>query len=315
MPHPRAPEVEYVTLHGNRIAFRRAGDAGPVVLLIHGMAATSATWDRVIGSLAQTCTVIAPDLLGHGSSAKPGDGDYSIGGLASGLRDLMTLLGHDRATIVGHSLGGGVALQFAYQFPQLCERLVLVSSGGLGKEVHPILRAASLPGFSVLIRAFSGTWMSSGGLAVGRTMRRVGLRPGTDAQQSWESLCSFAEADTRAAFIKTIRSVIATSGQSVSALSRLYLAAAVPTLVVWGDKDPIIPVSHAEATHALIPGSRLKVVPGARHYPHRDDPAGFSEALLAFIAETDPAETSPEQWRELLAAEAARSDEAAPSAS
>src|ERR671927_675998 len=137
-------DCEEIRLHGHRVTYRRAG-WGPVVVLIHGIAGSSATWGDVIEPLAEHYTVVAPDLLGHGQSAKP-RGDYSLGAYASGLRDLLTALGHDKGTIVGHSLGGGVAMQMAYQFPDRCERMVLVSSGGLGREVHFLLRAATLPG-------------------------------------------------------------------------------------------------------------------------------------------------------------------------
>src|SRR5438105_1742084 len=129
---------QFITIHGHQVAYRAAGD-GPPVLLIHGIAGASTTWAHVLPLLARNQTVVAPDLLGHGESAKP-RGDYSLGAYASGIRDLMAALGHDRATIVGHSLGGGVAMQFAYQFPERCERLVLVASGGLGKEVSPLLK-------------------------------------------------------------------------------------------------------------------------------------------------------------------------------
>ena len=305
MPSTDHP-VSTIALHGERIAYRSAGTGGPVVVLLHGMANTSATWLPVLSALGESCTVIAPDLLGSGASSKPRTGDYSLGSYASGVRDLLTVLGHERATVVGHSLGGGVALQFAYQFPERLERLVLVSSGGLGQEVHPVLRLATLPGFDYVLQAFSGNWMRGAGLTAARALRALGLQPGTDAQQSWSSLVSLGDAETRKAFIKTVRSVIATNGQRVSAVDRLYLAAAVPTLLVWGDRDPIIPVSHAEATHELIPGSRLKIVAGAGHYPHRDDPVGFAEALLDFIATTERANLTSEQWRDLLLADAAR---------
>ena len=125
--------VQTVSVHGRSVSYLKAGE-GPLVLLVHGMAGTARNWDAVIEPLALHNTVIAPDFPGHGES-EPGGGDYSLGSLASGLRDLMIALGHDRATLVGHSLGGGVALQFTYQFPEMVERLVLVSSGGLGPEV------------------------------------------------------------------------------------------------------------------------------------------------------------------------------------
>jgi pimeloyl-ACP methyl ester carboxylesterase len=131
-------------LHGRPVTYAVAG-AGPVLLLVHGMGGGYENWREVIEPLARRHTVVAPDLPGHGASP-PGNGDYSIGALAAGLRDLLLALGHQRATLVGHSLGGGIAMQLAYQFPELAERLVLVSSGGLGPEVSLVLRAAALPG-------------------------------------------------------------------------------------------------------------------------------------------------------------------------
>ncbi len=163
-----AMEPRTITLHGRPVTYAQAG-SGPVLLLIHGMAGTFENWQAVIEPLAQRHTVIAPDLPGHGASA-PGAGDYSIGALAAALRDLLVALGHERTTLVGHSLGGGIAMQFAYQFPEITERLVLVSSGGLGPEVSPVLRAAALPGADLFIAATAGT-----GAAVGIRAR---ARPG-----------------------------------------------------------------------------------------------------------------------------------------
>src|SRR6202012_1934965 len=156
--------AQTVTVHGRRISFLKAGE-GPLLLLIHGMAGTAPNWERLSEPLALNNTAVAPDFPGHGES-EPGGGDYSLGSLASGLRDLMISLGHERATLVGHSLGGGVALQFTYQFPEMVERLVLVSSGGLGPEVGAILRAAALPGADLFLRAtaapgtVAGNWLT-----------------------------------------------------------------------------------------------------------------------------------------------------------
>src|SRR4029453_7765057 len=139
-----AATTRWTKVHGHDVAYRQAGE-GPLLVMIHGIAGSSGTWGPVMPLLAERYTVIAPDLLGHGESAKP-RGDYSLGAYASGVRDLLAVLGHERVTVVGHSLGGGIAMQFAYQFPERVERLVLVSSGGLGREVHLLLRAAALPG-------------------------------------------------------------------------------------------------------------------------------------------------------------------------
>src|SRR5215218_7140410 len=162
-----------IRIHGHEVAYREEGE-GSAVVLIHGIAGCSATWDAVVPRLAARHAVIAPDLLGHGESAKP-QGDYSLGAYASGVRDLLAVLGHDRVTVVGHSLGGGIALQFAYQFPEWCERLVLVGSGGLGKEVSPLLRALSAPGADYVLALLLNDRLHGWARSVGSTVGRVGI--------------------------------------------------------------------------------------------------------------------------------------------
>ena len=189
--------------------------------------------------------------------------------------------------MVGHSLGGGVAMQLAYQFPERCERLVLVSSGGLGREIHPLLRAAALPGAEVVL-----PWLCvAGRQSVGRIVHALGglgLRASADLQETWRSFVSLAEPEARRAFLHTVRGIIDLGGQRVSANDRLYLAAGLPTLIVWGEQDPLIPVRHAREAHQRIPGSRLEIFPGAGHFPHRDDPRRFAEVLLDFVETTKP---------------------------
>jgi pimeloyl-ACP methyl ester carboxylesterase len=124
--------ARFCTIHGYRRAFVCFGK-GPALLLIHGIGDSSDTWQPVLDELGRHHTVIAPDLLGHGRSEKP-RADYSIAAYANGMRDLLSVLELDRVTVIGHSLGGGVAAQFAYQFPERCERLVLVDSGGIGRS-------------------------------------------------------------------------------------------------------------------------------------------------------------------------------------
>ena len=214
--------------------------------------------------------MIAPDLPGHGDS-EPGGGDYSLGGLAAGLRDLLAVLGHDRATLVGHSLGGGVAMQFTYQFPEIVERLVLVSSGGLGPEVSPVLRAAALPGADLFIAATASIGGRVGSV-VGRGLGAVGLRPSADVAEVARGYASLADAGRRRAFLGTLHAVVGTEGQRVAAADRLYLAEALPLLIVWGARDPIIPLRHAEDAHEALPGSRLEVFEGVGHLPQLEAP-------------------------------------------
>jgi pimeloyl-ACP methyl ester carboxylesterase len=239
--------LRHCTIHGHEVAYREEG-RGPALLLVHGMAGSSATWEPVLDGLAEHCTVIAPDLLGHGTSAKP-RGDYSLGAYASGLRDLLLALGHETATVIGQSLGGGIAMQFAYQFPERCERLVLVSSGGLGSEVNLILRALTLPGAEHVLPIACHPRVAGVADAVTGLLGRVGLQPLPAANEIFRSYASLGDPTTREAFVHTLRSVIDVHGQRVSASDRLYLASDVPTLIVWGERDPIIPVAHAHDAH------------------------------------------------------------------
>jgi pimeloyl-ACP methyl ester carboxylesterase len=292
---------ESLVVHGHRLSYLRAG-SGPPLLLLHGIANNCQTWADVIPRLAESHTVIAPDLLGHGESDKP-RGDYSIAAYANGLRDLTSVLDIEQATIVGHSLGGGVALQFAYQFPERCERLVLVGSGGLGPELSAGLRAATLPGAELVLGALTG---AAGPLRVGlQGVSRIGrvtrLQRLHDLAEAGDALLALKDVEARRAFLRTLRGVADARGQAVSALDRLYLANAVPMLVIWGSRDPIVPALHAETVRELVPSARVEVFQGAGHWPHLDDPDRFSDLLLEFIAGTEPAQHDMDTWRQLLA--------------
>src|SRR4051812_24021698 len=295
--------VEEITLHGHRVSYRRDG-WGPVVLLIHGITGSSQTWEDMIPFLSEHHTVLAPDLLGHGDSAKP-RGDYSLGAYASGIRDLLVALGHPRATVVGHSLGGGIAMQLAYQFPERVERLVLVSSGGLGREGKLMLRAAALPGSEYVLPLLCAAPLRDASRAVGRALGAFGLKPGADLQGMAEGFASLAAVDARRAFLHTARSIIDITGQRVSARDRLYLAAGTPTLIVWGERDPMIPAGHGRAAHAAMPGSRLEIFEDAGHFPFNDDPIRFARVLRDFVATTEPAVHDEEHVRRLLLRDAA----------
>jgi pimeloyl-ACP methyl ester carboxylesterase len=290
--------MQEIELHGHRVAFRHDGE-GPLVVLIHGITGRSAQWQPVVENLAAHRTVLAPDLLGHGDSAKP-RGDYSLGAYASGVRDMVVGLGHDRATVVGHSLGGGIAMQFAYQFPELCERLVLVSSGGLGRDVHPLLRASTLPGSEMVLPLLAHARVLAAGEAISRAIGLLKLRAGTDLAEFASGYASLGDAEARAAFIATMRAVLDSGGQRVSALDRLYLAEVMPTLIVWGSRDPIIPPEHGRAAHEAMPGSRFELLEGLGHFPHLERPLEFSRLLADFLRTTEPARVTTASMRETL---------------
>jgi pimeloyl-ACP methyl ester carboxylesterase len=280
-------EQRVITVDGNRVVHRVAGE-GPVLLLVHGLAGCAATWRHVFAPLAERFTVIAPDLLGQGESDKP-RAEYSLDFHVDTLRDLLDALGHERATLVGQSLGGGVVMQMAYQLPERCERLVLVDSGGFGREVSVILRMLALPSSELLFPFVCTPLLRDAGRRVATWLGRAGARSTPAREEIWRSYASLADAESRHAFFRSLRDVIEPSGQAVSALARLQHAARIPTLILWGARDPFIPVSHARIAHAAIPGSRLVIFEGVGHYPHCEAPERFVETILEFIDSTEPA--------------------------
>ncbi len=290
-----AMKSKSVLLNGRLVNYVEAG-SGPVLLLIHGMAGNIGNWQKVIEPLARHHTVLAPDLPGHGASA-PGAGDYSVEAFAAGLRDLLIVLGHERATLVGHSLGGGIAMQFAYQFPEITERLVLVSSGGLGPEVSPVLRVAALPGADLFIATTAPASRSAAALA--RALAAAGLRPATDIAEVARGYASLADPDRRTAFLATLRSVIGIGGQRIHVGDWLYLVEGMPVLIVWGARDPIIPVRHGEHAHQAIPGSRLEIFDQVGHLPQLEAPGQFVAVLERFLEQTQPAQFDGGEWREM----------------
>lgn len=303
-------ETRTVSLHADEVRFFQTGDrhadsspeADPVVL-VHGIAGGAATWGPVLAELdrrGEPRRVIAPDLIGHGRA------DYSLGGYANEIRDLLARLGHRRATIVGHSLGGGIALQFQYQYPELCARLVLVDSGGLGSELHPVLRAVTLPGAEWVLPMLAHAKVMSAGGWLYESARRLPLVPGKPSVlHAAAAFGSLSDSVRRRAFVLTARNVIDMAGQRVSGLDKLYLSAGVPTLIVWGGRDAIIPAAHGAAAAAVLTGSRFELFEQAGHFPHCDEPARFTQLLLDFIDTTTPASLTPEDYATRLAAQAA----------
>ncbi|HEV7826990.1 MAG TPA: alpha/beta fold hydrolase [Mycobacteriales bacterium] len=288
-------DVEYRLIHGYRRAFRRLG-TGPPLLLIHGIGVSSATWLPVLPALAEHFDVIAPDLLGHGHSDKP-RADYGVGAYACGMRDLLSVLDVEQPTVVGHSLGGGVAMQFAYQFPERCARLLLVSSGGVGPQVHPVLRLLASPYGDRVLRLLTRPASLRLAGMLGPLLRVAGER---DAERLLAALTSLSTLDARQAYLRTLRSVVDGRGQVVTMLDRCYLAAGLPTWVLWGGRDAVIPLTHGARACAAMPGSRLVFFPEAGHFPHEDEPERFVSLVRSFVAETSPAEYDAERWRRLL---------------
>ena len=286
-------------VHGYKRVFRIAGE-GPPLLLIHGIGDSARTWDEIIPTLAREHTVIAPDLLGHGESDKP-RADYSVAAYANGMRDLLSVLGIERATVVGHSLGGGIAMQFAYQFPERTDRLVLVASGGAGRGVNPLLRAATLPGANLVTSMLR---LPGSRLAIDlgvQVLKMIDAGLAVDADELRRIVEALPDKTSRSAFFRTLRSVVDWRGQVVTMIDRAYLTRGMPVMLIWGAHDSVVPVGHAHRANAAMPGSRLEIFDDAGHFPFRTDPARFVGLLEDFCASTEPSSFSSDQWRELLA--------------
>lgn len=283
------PSLQFRTIHGHRRAYRIAG-SGPAILLIHGIGDDSTTWTSVHAKLAQRFTVIAPDLLGHGESDKP-RADYSLASFANGMRDLLMALGINRVTVVGHSLGGGVAGQFAYQYPHMVERVVLVSAGGVTKDVSPALRMVAMPLGAEALVALRLPGTQSALKFVGRAAGTFlgGTKVGRDLPDLVGVVTKLADPAALSAFSRTLRGVVDGRGQYVTMLDRSYLMTDVPKHIIWGDEDLVIPVAHAHLAHESMPGSGLDVFEKSGHMPHHDHPDRFVAVVERFIDSTEPA--------------------------
>ena len=296
----KAPEVQYLTIHGHKRAFVKAGN-GPALLLLHGLGCDHTTWNPVIAALARRYTVIAPDLLGHGLSDKP-RADYSVGGYANGMRDLLTVLGIDRVTVVGHSLGGGVAMQFAYQFPERTERMILVAPGGMGPEVTRAIRSITLPGFSAAMGVVTLPGLRHLTTAYLRLLAATGINAARDLDEVAAIVDSFKDRKTRTAIRHVVSAVVDWRGQIVTMADRAYLTAAMPMCVIWGTEDHVIPVRHAGNAAEMAPGCTVEVIANAGHFPHKDHPQRFVKIVNDFIRSTQPAVYHRGRWRALLKA-------------
>lgn len=294
------PKLRFRTIHGYRRAYRISG-SGPALLLIHGIGDNSTTWEPVHRELARRFTVIAPDLLGHGKSDKP-RADYSVAAYANGMRDLLSVLDIERVTVVGHSLGGGVAMQFAYQFPHMVERMILIGAGGVTKDVNIALRLAALPVGGEALALLRIPFVLPAIQAAGRAVSTVfgSTRIGRDIPDMLRILADLPEPTASSAFTRTLRAVVDWRGQVVTMLDRCYLTESVPVQLIWGEQDSVIPVSHARMAHAAMPGSRLDIFPQSGHFPFRERPDRFVELVERFIDETAPAEYDQGALRDLL---------------
>ena len=290
--------LQRVTLHGHSIAYRTAGD-GPVVVLVHGMAGSSDTWRHVLPALARRFTVVAPDLLGHGETAKP-RAEYS----AQRARE-RPARSPGRARARARDVRRPVARRRYRDAARVSVPGALRAAGAgverrPGREVSPLLRGLSIPGVEHLFPLVCSPALLTAGRRLTGWLATRSLRPSPVVEEIWRSYTSLADDDTRRAFFRTLRAVIDPSGQTVCATDRLYLASLLPTLIVWGARDSLIPMTHGLAAHEAIPGSRLAIFDDAGHFPHCEAPERFVETLVQFIDATEAARMPEQSWRDLL---------------
>ncbi|MBB5867356.1 pimeloyl-ACP methyl ester carboxylesterase [Allocatelliglobosispora scoriae] len=272
---------------------------GEPVLLVHGLGGSRRTWRHLLPSLAATHTVIAVDLAGHGDSDEPG-GDYSVGAHAAALRDLVVRLGYRRVTVVGHSLGGGIAMQFAYQFPDRVDRLVLIGSGGLGRDLTMVLRAATLPGSEIVVAGFSHLPGAVTRHLVPLMSRIPGCVSRHDAAAVSDAIADLRHAGRRHTFIKTAQTVIDWSGQTIDATRHLTQLGDLPTLVIWGSDDRTIPPAHQSGIVKHLAHAHLAEIADAGHYPHETHTAAVLPLLQHFLATAPAARHTESRWRRRL---------------
>jgi pimeloyl-ACP methyl ester carboxylesterase len=275
-------EDRYVTVQGLKI---RYWDVGPgagaeTILLVHGLGASIETWVANVEPLGRHYRVLALDLPGFGRSAKTGF-TFSTGFVTEIVTTFLDQVSAPKVHLVGNSMGGLVALNVALAHPQRIDRLVLADSAGLGRELAFVARLGSLPfldrfpvpawAITILVR-----WVLSRLLSNAATLPAVLV-------DRWIELESLP--GSTAALLRAARVGIDLGGQrqSVILLDRLK-ELAMPTLIVWGTADPLIPVAHAEAAHRRIVGSRVELFPDRRHCPPLEEPARFNELLLEFLS-------------------------------
>lgn len=287
-----ALERREVDLHGLRLAYAESPGSGIPVVLVHGVGSSIDSWGDVGDSLAAAGRyVIAVDLIGHGAS-NSGNGDFSLGANASAIRDLLDALEIDRVHLVGHSYGGGVSLQFTYQFPERVASLVLMSSGGLGSDVHFGLRAASLPGSEMVLRAAVSPRVVNTLHRTRSALSRIGLRHRGVSERTLAKLQRLQDESRLTGFVSTVRGVIGPEGQRVQAVDRLPGLSPEHVLIIWGDADAMLPVEHGRRAHDILSGSHLVEIADAGHHPQDDAPDRVFLEILGHLARVEVATTA-----------------------
>ena len=267
-----------IRINGTNVSYVQAGQ-GPVVLLLHGLGASKVTWTCNVEPLAQAgFTVLALDLPGHGDSDKPRHLSYDPLNAAKLIYDFSRALGVDRLSLVGSSAGGLMVGLFALEHPEMTDRLVLVGSGGLGKQLPWFLRAISLPVVGDLFY-LPGLYKKMG------ATKRIFYRPPPFVDEVIDELQRVRTLPgARRAALRSIRSSIDYSGlrRHRYIVDRLK-DSPVPLMTVWGENDIIIPISHAHRLRRELPDSAMHIIPECGHWPHMEKADQFNRLLLEFL--------------------------------
>jgi pimeloyl-ACP methyl ester carboxylesterase len=269
----------FVDVDGLRVRYRCAGDRGPVLVLLHGIGRTLEDWSENMLALSGSCQVFAVDFPGCGLSDKPVL-PYTIPFLAGFVRDFMRVLNLERVTLVGNSMGGGISLEFAAQFPTLLEGLVLVAPAGMGPKGAQFLGLCSIPVFGEVISR-----PSRAGSKRALELLYADRDQMTQARATRDFELSSQPGATRA-FLKMLRFMANRHGAKPAFYNRSLENAAnvhVPTLIVWGVQDQILPVEYAPVAERVIPGARLQIYDPCGHFPMLERAEEFNALVLGFF--------------------------------
>ena len=271
---------KFATVCDHRMSYVTGG-SGPPMVLLHGLGANCFTWRFTLPTLTQHNTIYAPDMFGCGESDKAGM-DYSLDAMADYVNGFMEAVGLHSAIFVGHSLGGGITMQYCHRHPGHAERIVLVSSGGMGRDLHWLLRISTLPGANSVIGAMADPRTRLPQISRTMEQRRMQQLAQEFDPNTPTMLDRFQSYETRQAFLGMLRGVGGLQGQRVSALDHLT-ELTVPVLLIWGARDGTIPVSHGKQAASIIPLAHLEVLPNCYHRPQIEAPQKFCELVLNFL--------------------------------
>lgn len=273
---------QFVTVDGIRTHYITAGEGRPVVLVQGLGTSVAASWHHILGPLAQHLRVVALDLPGNGDSDRP-DVDYSANFAARFLARFLDAIGLERASFLGASAGGLLSLLVALREPERVERLVLLNSAGLGREVGLPLRLLTLPVLGEVLAA-PPRWL------LRLTLGRIYAAGRSLSQELVEEFYRVRQLPgSRRAVLRALRGALTFQGlrEDHILLSRLPQLRK-PTLILWGDRDPLLPVSQAYAAARLIPDCRLHVFPECGHDPASEVPQDVICLVREFLCHTGP---------------------------